>query len=154
MCLWGRLSLPNVLVHVLLCFAPPMTRVGPICAPALPSDGGGELPGQSLGSPFSPRLAVAFDCASQGLQSPSIALSVRWGIAFSQPRGSLTDGAPKEAVLPPREPGGALGMVRASCWLWHPCCHKVAPEAGGASRPHGALDSLAGEEEEGRGMWL
>lgn len=48
----------------------------------------------------SPRLVVAFGGASQGLRSPSVALSVRWGVAFSQPQGSLTDCAPREAMLP------------------------------------------------------
>lgn len=48
----------------------------------------------------SPRLVVAFGGASQGLCSPSVALSVRWGVAFSQLQGSLTDCAPREAMLP------------------------------------------------------
>ena len=41
---------------------------------------------------------MALGGTSQGLHSPSVALSVRW--AFSQRQGSLTDRAPKEAVLP------------------------------------------------------
>ena len=44
-CLWVRLGLSKVLVHVLLCFASLLTGAGPTCVPDLQSDGGGELPG-------------------------------------------------------------------------------------------------------------
>ena len=55
---------------------------------------------------------MAFGGAAQGLRSPSVVLSVRWDVAFSQLQGSLTDRAPKEAMLPT---SGARRGARDGC---------------------------------------
>lgn len=120
----------------MLCFASPLTGVGPTCSPDLQSDGFARESESGVLLPAP--LAVAFGCPAQALSFPICPPLCEMGCHLFSASGN-PDGATWEAVLPTEGAllisGGGPGKL--------------------ARRPgHCALDSLAGEEEEGRGMWL